>query len=254
MTSAWYLHCVGSQLLLCPESMSLPDQQLFPAAGRDLLDAGEWAGRPVWVVPVEQPVAPAESYEWLDLRHLIAAGRDDFFGLAARALQLIEWQRTHQFCGVCGTGMVRQVGQERVQACPACGHTAYPRINPCVIGVVRRGRELLLARAHRFRNGMFSALAGFMEVGESAEDTLHREVLEEVGVRIRDIRYIGSQAWPFPSNLMLGFVAEYDGGELTLQDDEIAEAGFFPPEALPPVPPHGSIARALIEYCLQERP
>lgn len=214
---------------------------------------GLWDNQPLFMLPLAVEPDLGTPWCWMPLRSLLGQVDDELFHLGGRALQLQEWLRSHRHCGCCGTPMLRDMQGERAMTCPACGHVAYPRINPCVIGVVARGDELLLARSHRFRNGMFSALAGFMEVGESAEQTLVREVREEVGIEIRDIRYFGSQPWPFPSNLMLGFFAEYAGGELRLQDDEIAEAGFFHYERLPLLPPPGSIARALIDHLIAER-
>ena len=132
-------------------------------------------------------------------------------------------------------------------ACPACHASYYPRINPCMIVLVTRGEELLLARAQRFSTPMYSTLAGFVEAGESVEETLVREVREEVGVDVRNARYFGSQPWPFPSNLMLGFHAEYAGGDIVVQEEEIADARFFHYSQLPMIPPRGSIAHALIQ-------
>lgn len=213
---------------------------------------GYWQGEPVFALSLPLSRNRLDPFDWHELRQLLPTVDPGFFTVAARALQVLEWSRSHRYCGCCGHPMGPHPAQERARVCPSCGHSAYPRINPCVIGVVRRGPAILLARAHRFRNGMYSALAGFMEVGECAEETLVREVREEVGIDIDGLRYFGSQAWPFPSNLMLGFTADYAGGELVLQDDEIADAGFFTADRLPLLPPHGSIARALIEHCLKE--
>lgn len=251
------LACSGARLLVArgPDIMLPRWEDLLwhadPAASLHYM--GIWDDQPLYTLAFDDTVEPGDPWFWTDLRGLLGQVDDQFFQVAGRALQLLQWAADHRHCGRCGTLMVPDARGERALVCPSCGHTAYPRINPCVIGVVTRGDELLLARAHRFKNGMFSALAGFMEVGESAEQTLMREVREEVGVEIRDIRYFGSQSWPFPSNLMLGFTADYAGGKLCLQDDEIAEAGFFRYDNLPLVPPHGSIARALIDHLVSER-
>jgi len=225
---------------------------LIPAEAQ-LHHLGLWEGRPLFTVGVEQPFMADGPWAWVDLRRLLGTLDDALFQLAGRASQLLSWAQDHRHCGRCAAVTRLHEGGERLLVCTGCGHGVYPRINPCVIAIVTRGDEVLLARSHRFTNGMFSALAGFMEVGESAEQTLVREVREEVGVEISGIRYFASQPWPFPSNLMLGFIAEYAGGELRLQEDEIAEAGFFHYTDLPLLPPPGSIARALIDHFIAER-
>ena len=133
--------------------------------------------------------------------------------IAARAFQVVEWDRTHRYCGCCGTPTRDKPG-ERAKECPACGYTAYPRVTPAMMVLVTRGRELLLARAPRFPPGMYSALAGFVEPGETIEDCIHREVREEVGIEVGAIRYFASQSWAFPHSLMIAYTAEYAGGEL----------------------------------------
>ena len=248
----------GSQLLINSPHYALPNYlDVLPCT----LDAAEWHflghvdGQPCFAVGLAEPLNKAlpDGFALLPLRQLIMAPDYSLFQLAGRAAQILDWARTHRFCGQCAMPMQGHEFNERARVCPSCGHSCYPRINPCVIAVVVRGDELLLARAHRFTNGMFSALAGFMEAGESAEETLIREVREEVGVEIANLRYVASQPWPFPSNLMLGFIADYAGGELILQEDEIAEAGFYRYDQLPLVPPPGSIARLLIDHVVRER-
>ena len=248
----------GAQLLLCPRSYGLPtyvEVLVCTVENAEWHFLGHLDGQPCFAVALAESLSTAlpEGFELLPLRQLIMVPDSTLFQLAGRAAQILDWARTHRFCGQCATPMQDHELKERARVCPSCGHSCYPRINPCVIAVVVRGDELLLARSHRFTNGMFSALAGFMEVGESAEDTLVREVREEVGVEIANMRYVTSQSWPFPSNLMLGFIADYAGGELRLQEDEIAEAGFYPYDQLPLVPPPGSIARLLIDQVVRER-
>jgi NAD+ diphosphatase len=183
---------------------------------------------------------------WTGLRGLFGLVDDALFALAGRAVQGVDWDRSHQYCGRCGTPTRDKAG-ERAKECPACGYVAYPRVSPAMMALVTRGRDVLLARAHRFPPGMFSALAGFVEPGETIEDCLAREVREEVGVEVCDLRYFGSQSWAFPHSLMIAFTAEYAGGELRCEDAEIAEARWFPVDALPALPPSVSIARRLID-------
>ena len=186
-----------------------------------------------------------------NLRTLYPRLGDHWFQLAGRAIQIVDWDRTHQFCGRCATRM-ETVPHERAKQCPACGLTSYPRISPAIIiAVVKQtagGNRLLLARNHRFPPGRYSVIAGFVEPGESLEECAAREVREEVGVAITNIRYFGSQSWPFPNSLMLGFTAEYSGGDISLEEAEIAEADWFAADALPGLPPKPSIARRLIDW------
>ena len=191
-----------------------------------------------------------EGWQWSGLRPLFFAMPEAIVALAGRAFQVVEWDRTHRFCGQCGTAMQDKSG-ERARECPACGHTAYPRVSPAMMVLVTRGREMLLARASRFPPGMFSALAGFVEPGETIEDCIAREVREEVGLGVAGFTYFGSQSWAFPHSLMIAFTAEYAAGELTPDATEIAEARWFTPESLPAMPPSISIARKLIDATAQ---
>jgi len=188
---------------------------------------------------------------WQGLRALYGRLDDSLFALAGRALQFVDWDRTHQFCGRCATPM-RHRGSERARECPACGLVAYPRIAPAVMCLVTREREILLARSPHFAPGMYSALAGFVESGESLEECLAREVLEETGVSIANPRYFASQPWPFPHSLMIAFVADYAGGEITPAPDEIEDAQWFTLDALPKLPNRISIARRLIDGVVAE--
>jgi NAD+ diphosphatase len=176
---------------------------------------------------------------------------DTFFHLAGRAIQLVAWDRTHQYCGQCGAPTAG-LPNERAKQCPACGLTSYPRLSPATIVAVTadtpQGKRILLARNHRFPDGFYSVIAGFVEPGESLEECVAREVFEEVGIRVDNIRYFGSQPWPFPNSLMLGFTAEYAGGEFVLEAGEIADARWCAADALPKVPPKMSIARRLIDW------
>jgi NAD+ diphosphatase len=172
--------------------------------------------------------------------------------VAGRALQLVEWARTHRFCGRCGTATEPADG-ERAMRCPACGLLAFPRLAPAVIVLVERdgGRQALLARGRQFPMPMYSALAGFVEPGETMEQAVHREVREEVGVEIEGVRYVASQPWPFPHSLMIGFTASWAGGDIEIDPREIVDAAWFAPDDLPMVPPAMSIARRLIDGWLE---
>ncbi len=204
---------------------------------------------------VADDTQPPPGMAFLGLRRLFDRLDDVTLSLAGRAVQIKEWDRTHQFCGQCGSS-VSQIAYERAKRCPTCGHTTYPRLSPAVIVSVERaagsGTELLLARNQRHPKSFFSVLAGFVEPGESLEECVRREVCEEVGIDVQNIRYFGSQPWPFPNSLMIAFTAEYAGGEITLEEEEIAEAGWYRANELPKVPPPVSIARKLIDTFVQK--
>ncbi len=192
-----------------------------------------------------------EGYQLRSLRSLYGELSEDLFAIAARAVQIIEWDRTHQYCGQCAAPM-DQLPNQRAKRCPNCDLRQYPKLSPAVIMLIHKGDEVLLARAPRFRAGLYSVLAGFVEPGESLEETVAREVREEVGIEIKNIRYFGSQPWPFPKSLMIGFIAEYDSGTLTLDPVEIEAAEWFPKHNLPPVPGPLSIARKLINWFISQ--
>ncbi len=192
-----------------------------------------------------KPTPEIARYEWSDLRSQFGRISEEYFQLAGRALQITRWYRDHQFCGVCG-GKTRESSSDRALVCQICEARFYPRISPCVIGLVKRGNMCLLARSARHPEGMFSTLAGFVEPGESVEQALVREVKEEVGVAINNLRYLTSQPWPFPGQLMLGFLADYAGGEICVDENEILEAHWFAADRMPTTPPEGTIAGRLI--------
>ena len=193
----------------------------------------------------DEPPVP-HGYALVGLRSLFLSLPERLLAVAARAFQVIEWDRTHRFCGRCGAP-TRDRDDERAKQCTACGYVAYPRISPAMMVLVTRDRELLLARAKRFQASMYSALAGFVEAGESIEDCIHREVREEVGVDVRDLRYFASQSWSFPHSLMIAYTARYAGGELVADPSEIADVRWFSVDALPDLPSPVSIARRLID-------
>lgn len=186
-----------------------------------------------------------EGWAALGLRDLFGMVDETVAALSGRAYQIIDWERNHQFCSRCGTPMQMRT-DERARACPSCRYTSYPPVTPAIMVLVTRGRELLLARKNIWPAGRYSAIAGFVEPGETLEDTVARETREEVGVEIGNLRYFGSQPWPFPHSLMVAFTAEYAGGAVRPDGVEIEEAAWFDAEALPRLPPSVSISRRLI--------
>jgi NAD+ diphosphatase len=213
---------------------------------------GSLAGKHCFAAEVEEDTVAPAGMQWSGLRALFGTLDDTLFALAGRAFQIVDWDRSHQFCGRCGTGTVLKEG-ERSRVCPSCAQMHYPRIAPAVMVMVRRGREFLLARSPHFPPGMYSALAGFSEPGETLEQTLVREVREEVSIEVENIRYFASQPWPFPHSLMIAFHADYAGGVITPDPTEIEAADWFSPERLPEkLPGTISISRRLIEATLSE--
>jgi NAD+ diphosphatase len=246
----------GNALLVREADLALPDEAACAALALPpsqthavgLLDdrycAGAWVGA---------DAAAPQGFAFKPLRSLFGAMDEALLSVAGRAFQIAEWARTHRHCGACGAPM-QAVAGERCLRCAACGHAAYPRISPAMMVLVRKGNAILLARHTASPTQRFSALAGFLEAGESIEDAVHREVFEEVGLRVRELRYFGSQSWPFPHSLMIAFTAEYAGGEIEVDATEIAEARWFgPDDELPETPIGVSIAAELIASNLPRR-
>jgi NAD+ diphosphatase len=223
------------------------DGQLEATVGEGIF-VGTLGGSPCWAVDADGVGPSFEAAEaFADLRRLFGQVDEPTWLAAARALQLVEWTRTHRYCGRCGAP-TEASPTELARRCPRCNLLAFPRLAPAVIVLVERddGRALL-ARNAQWRGGMYSCLAGFVEPGESVEGALRREVREEVSVEVDDLRYRRSQPWPFPHSLMLGFNARYAGGEVVCDGREILDAGWFAPDDLPELPGPISIARWLID-------
>jgi NAD+ diphosphatase len=186
--------------------------------------------------------------------------RELFFGqieeeliwIAGQANQLVDWNRSHQFCGKCG-GPTQDGQDERAKVCPQCRLVNYPRVSPAVIVAVTKEDQILLASNIRFKSGYYSVLAGFVEPGENLEECVAREIKEEVGISVNNIRYFASQPWPFPNSLMVGFLADYAGGEIKTDNTEIRKAGWYTAENLPSIPPKITIARQLIDWFVNRR-
>ena len=228
------------------------------------LDAETRRGAALWTEPLEAAdgaaveavdlvagTAEPDGIEGVTLRDFFDLATLADYALAARAFELLHWRRSHRFCGHCGRPLARHAS-ERAMACAGCRDLVFPRTNPVVIVRVTRGREILLARRAHGATAFYSVIAGFVEAAETLEAAAAREIAEEVGLRVRNLRYFGSQPWPYPNNLMLAFTAEYDGGEICVDGTEIAIAGWFTPGNLPPIPPPVSIGRKLIDAWVEE--
>ncbi len=249
---AWWFVFQENKLLVYEEPFraSLPLLVDFSELGLIALSKhylGSFDNRPCYAVEVAEGMIPPAGMTFEGLRQLYGRLDEDLFWISTRAVQIVDWDRTHQFCGRCGTAL-RAKSKERAKECPQCGLLHFPRLAPAIIVLVERGNKLLLARSRHFMPGMFSVLAGFVEPGESLEEAVVREVREEVGIEIRDIQYFASQPWPFPHSLMIGFTATYAGGEITIDDTEIEDAAWFTVDNLPRIPGKISIARKLIDW------
>lgn len=254
---AWRFAFKGNKLLVKqePSCLAIPFLADFAELKLPVLREhyiGRLDGRHCYAVEVAEEINPPEGMIFESLRQTYDRLDEDLFWTAGRAIQIIDWDRTHQFCGRCGTPT--KISQtERAKECPACGLYHFPRLAPAVIVLVTRGREMLLARARRYQTVMYSTLAGFVEPGENLEETVARELKEEVGITVKNTRYFGSQAWPFPHSLMIGFTATYESGEIILGDEENIDAHWFSADNLPPLPGKISIARSLIDWFLEKQ-
>ncbi len=237
------------RLLLREADLAFPDAAALAAIGVDTAAAhplGLWGGRYCQTLWVAEERLPDAGHAYRGLRSLFGAVDDELVGLAGRASQIAEWARTHRFCGACATPMAL-AGGERCFKCPGCGMVAYPRISPAMMVLIRKGDSVLLALHAQSPSQRFSPLAGFLEAGESIEEAVHREVMEEVGLRVHNLRYFMSQSWPFPHSLMIAFTADYLDGEIRVDRNEIAEARWFGPgDAWPETPSAVSISALLV--------
>ena len=208
---------------------------------------GDWNGSACWAVSVAPDSPVPAGFAWKGLRELFGRVEEELIWVAGRAGQLVHWHRNHRFCGRCGAA-TEDHPQERAKRCPGCGLVNHPRVSPAIIVAVVKQRQLLLAHAARFPAKFYSVLAGFVEPGETLEECVQREVFEETGLKVKNIRYFGSQPWPFPDSLMVAFTAEHAAGDIRVDPAEITDAGWFPADRLPEIPPPISIARRLIDW------
>lgn len=243
-------HAQAQYILISKQRiLTLDDQFLFsmdefhPSADMRSIFCGQFEGKDVFVCRFPHP---PKGFQESGLRDMLYALDDHYYGLLSRAHQLATWDADHQYCGRCGNALEEKHAKEHAKVCHNCNTRHYPRISPCIIVSVRKGKQLLLARSFAMEKGRFSNIAGFVEAGETLEQAVQREVMEEVGIRIKNIRYIDSQPWSFPHQLMVGFFAEYDSGEITPAPDEIAEAAWWDYDKLPNTPNITSISGQLI--------
>lgn len=200
---------------------------------------------PVYLIQANEQDFSNNESEFAGLRQVLFQ-QPEMFEYVARAFQVNLFLKTHKYCGQCGKEM-DLIDWELATHCKPCNHRCYPRISPCIIVAIRKGNEILLAQGKHSTSGFYSVLAGFVESGETLEQAVHREVFEEVGIQVKNLKYFGSQPWPFPHSLMVGYTAEYAGGEITICEDEILAADWFTLDNMPQFPPTQSISGQLIE-------
>ncbi|MFC1901173.1 NAD(+) diphosphatase [Chloroflexota bacterium] len=245
----WFVFCIN-RLLLNSDEGSIPyiknlsELDTVPERTQYL---GTLDGHPCYSAEVSPDTIAPEGLSFSELRPLYGVLDEDIYLLAGKAIQIVNWDRTHRYCGGCGHD-TQTLQDERAKKCPVCGLLSFPRLSPATITAVLKDNEILLTRYASFRGNMHTLVAGFVEPGETLEECIKREVLEEAGIEIKNIRYFGSQPWPFPNSLMIGFTAEYESGEITVDGREIAEAGWYDVNNLPEVPPQWSIARQIIDW------
>jgi NAD+ diphosphatase len=186
-----------------------------------------------------------------ELRSLYSRLETGFYEMALTAVHLVAWDKNYQFCSKC-RGALKSREDMRAKECEECGRLEFPRISPAIIVLIEKDDTLLLARSPRFAGEFFSVLAGFVEPGESLEDAVHREVKEEIGITIKNVAYFGSQPWPFPDSLMIGFTAEYESGEIRIDGEEIIAAGWYRADNMPRIPGKVSIAGKLIDWFVEK--
>jgi NAD+ diphosphatase len=221
--------------LLVNSELNLPSVAEIDAQGMEAIRTqylGHLAGRHCYSAELPQDATTGAGYRFADLRMLFGTLDEILHALAGRAVQIVEWDRTHQYCGACAEP-TELSANDRSRSCPSCKIPTYPRLAPAMIVAVEKEDQILLARSPHFPAGIMSVLAGFVEPGESAEEAVVREVFEETSIVVRDVEYFSSQAWPFPNSLMLGFRAKYASGEIAVDGEEIEEAGWFAADAMP---------------------
>ena len=252
----WFIFNKGQLLVRSGNGVcTLPDDNLIAAdrlhpTGEIFL--GFLEEQPCFAAGLDAVGLGAGPYEWMDLRSLLGTISEELFWVAGRANHLLHWERSHRYCGGC-SHPTQNKADERAKVCPACGLVNYPRLSPAVIVAVIKGEQILLARNKRFRGPFYSVLAGFVEPGETLEQCVQREIREEVGLSVRNIRYFGSQPWPFPNSLMVAFVADYACGDIVVDGSELMEADWFSAQSLPSLPSRISIARQLIDWFVKTR-
>src|SRR5271157_2136570 len=254
---AWWFVFMSDKMMVAEAGEEISVPCFTNPAKLGLETIREWylgtiGGRHCYCAEISENAPVPDKMAFRGLRYLYGRLEEFLHRTAMKAVHMIEWDRTTRYCGHCGMETIRARGMI-AKECPCCELLIFPRISPAIIVLVAREGKVLLARVKRFTSELYSVLAGFVELGESHEEAVEREIGEEVGIRVKDIRYFGSQPWPFPDSLMIGFTAEYESGEIRIDEAEIADAGWYDPERLPTIPGKISIARELIDWFVATR-
>jgi len=254
--NAWWFIFRHDKLLVksSERSITIPRSSDVAAMNTKLLSKqylGTFEEAGCFLAEVEEHMGNPQGMIFQEFRPLLGFLSDEMFSIAGRAYQILYWDRTHQFCGRC-VARTHQKKDERAKECPQCGQVDYPVISPAIIVAIVKDQEILLAQARRFTAQFYSVLAGFVETGETFEECVRREVMEEVGLEVDSIVYFGSQPWPFPSSLMVAFTAKYSRGDIRIDTTEIVDAQWFTADKLPEVPRKGTIARRLIDWFVEK--
>lgn len=256
--SYWFVFC-KDELLLCKaegneNAYTIPCGKTPPvalAAWHTVHCIASLNGIPCRAVRIDAPIADNEAYVMMGLRASFDCLPEALYMRAGKAAEIIYWDQNTKFCGVCGAPMKRHT--EISKRCTNCGKEVWPQLATAIIVLIRKADRILLVHAHNLKGNYYGLVAGFVETGETLEDCVRREVMEETGLQITNIHYFGSQPWPYPCGLMVGFSADYAGGELSLQRSELAYGGWFGKEDLPAIPGKMSMARMLIDAWLDDR-
>ncbi len=207
-------------------------------------------GKDLYCIEIEENVDLPERLQYKNFRSLLNILDNEVFQLAGRAYHILNWDKLNQFCGRCGSPTQLKT-DERAKLCTKCNNLIFPKISPAIIVAILKGNELLLANAKNFPEGLYSLIAGFVEPGETLEECVIREVYEEVGIKVKNLKYFDSQPWPFPDSLMVGFIAEYESGIISVDGVEIVHADWFQIEEFPQTPSTGSIAGRIIKHLIE---
>jgi len=252
--SYWFIF-EGEKLLINPENdLKLPfadkikELSLIPIREHYL---GTLSGHPVYTAEVAPETPVPEGMVFEDLKLLYEVVEEDIFLLAGRAVQIINWDKHHQFCGACGAPTI-DWKHGNAKKCPQCGHMSFPRLSPAVIVAIVKDGKLLMAKHSYGLNDRYSLVAGFVDPGETLEEAVEREVAEEVGLKVKNIKYFNSQPWPFPHSLMVGFTAQYENGKIKVDKFEILDAKWFAPDEIQLPPSKMSISSELIEWFINK--
>ncbi len=247
----WFVFCndkllieLRSEAVAIPCATHLESLNLQPLRKQYL---GTLDGRPCYSAELAADASAPKGMAFQGLRGVLGLLEENLSLLSGRAIQIMNWDQTHQHCGRCGTP-TQTKPNERAKVCPQCGLVTFPRISPAIIVAVLKGNQILLTRAHRFPPGLYSVIAGFVDPGETLEECLRREIKEEVGIEVENICYFGSQSWPFPNSLMVAFTADYASGKISIDENEVMDAGWFTASSLPAIPDKVSISRRLIDW------